>query len=326
MTSAAGFTKGLHELGNGHFAYLQPDGSWGWSNAGLITDQGQAMLVDTLFDCRLTAEMLAEMRRATPAAERIDVLVNSHSNGDHTFGNRLVEGARIVASRTAAQEMMVAGPDQIVALMRNAPNLGRTGRFLQRVFGPFDFEGIGGVMPLPTETFDRRLTLAVGSKRVELIEVGPAHTGGDLLVHVPDDRIVYVADVLFVGGHPVIWAGPTSNWIAALDLILGLDVEVIVAGHGPLASKADVQNLKEYFEFLLRECRLRHEAGVSAAEAAREFAQGPYGRWAEPERLIINAMAIYAELSGGELKFPTPGERFDVIAEFDEQIRGQTPD
>lgn len=322
MTSVAGFTKGLHELGNGHYAYLQPDGSWGWSNSGLITDAGQSILVDTLFDCRLTAEMLAEMRRATPAAQQIDILINSHSNGDHTFGNRLVEGARIVASKTAAEEMITAGPEPIANLMRNTKNMGRAGRFLDRVFSPFDFEGIGGIMPLPTETFERELTLTVGSKSVQLIEVGPAHTGGDILVLVPEDRIVYVADVLFVGGHPVIWAGPTANWIKALNLIKSLDVEVIVAGHGPLASKQDVQNLIDYFEFLLRECKIRYEAGVSAKDAAREFAQGPYGKWAEPERLIINAMAIYGELSGGELKFASPVERFDVIAEFDEVIRG----
>src|SRR6202022_3617692 len=141
-----------------------------------------------------------------------------------------------------AEEMIVAGPEQIVNVMRNAPNMGRAGRFLQRVFGPFDFEGIGDI-PLPTEPFERELTLQVGSKRVNLIEVGPAHTGGDILVHVPEDKIINAADGLCVGGHPVIWAGPTSNWIKALDLILGLDVDVIVSGHGPLASKQDVQNL-----------------------------------------------------------------------------------
>ena len=271
MRSAAGFTKGLQELGNGHYAYLQPDGSWGWSNSGLVTDAGQSLLVDTLFDCNLTAEMLAEMRRATPAAQQIDILVNSHSNGDHTFGNRLVTGARIIASKLAADEMALAGPELVAMLMRHTPDMGRTGRFLQRIFGPFDFEGIGE-MPLPTETFERELTLHVGAKRVNLLEVGPAHTGGDILVHVPDDKIVYVADVLFVGGHPVIWAGPATNWIKALDLILGLDVEVIVAGHGPLASKQDVRNLKEYFEFLVRECKVRHDAGVPAKDAAREFA------------------------------------------------------
>ena len=81
------YTKGLHELGNGCFAYLQPDGGWGWSNAGLVTDAGASLLVDTLFDLALTREMLAAMRRATPAAARIGALVNTHANGDHCYGN-----------------------------------------------------------------------------------------------------------------------------------------------------------------------------------------------------------------------------------------------
>ena len=92
IASKGPYTKGLHDLGNGCYAYLQPDGSWGWSNAGLVVDSGESLLVDTLFDLKLTAEMLEAMRRAEPkAAARIGTLVNTHSNGDHTFGNQLVQ-------------------------------------------------------------------------------------------------------------------------------------------------------------------------------------------------------------------------------------------
>ena len=93
------YTQGLHELGNGSYAWLQPDGGWGWSNAGLVCDSGESLLIDTLFDLRLTREMLEAMRRAAPAAARIGTLVNTHANGDHCYGNSLVSGARIVASR-----------------------------------------------------------------------------------------------------------------------------------------------------------------------------------------------------------------------------------
>jgi cyclase len=96
---------GLVEVGEGVWAWLQGDGSWGWSNAGLVTGSGEALLVDTLFDWRLTREMLAAMRAATPAAARIATVVNTHSNGDHCYGNALVEGAEIVATRAAAEEM-----------------------------------------------------------------------------------------------------------------------------------------------------------------------------------------------------------------------------
>ena len=93
------YSKGLHDLGNGCWAWLLPDGSWGWSNAGLIADGDECLLVDTLFDLKLTAEMLAALRRSVPAAKDIGTLVNTHSNGDHTYGNQLVAGAEIVGSR-----------------------------------------------------------------------------------------------------------------------------------------------------------------------------------------------------------------------------------
>ena len=64
------FEKGLQEIGRGLHAYLQPDGSWGWSNAGLVVDGDASLLVDTLFDLRLTREMLDAMLRAEPLAAR----------------------------------------------------------------------------------------------------------------------------------------------------------------------------------------------------------------------------------------------------------------
>src|SRR5579885_2944171 len=97
------YTKGLHDLGSECFAWLQPDGSWGWSNAGLVVDGRASLLVDTLFDLELTREMLDAMRAAAPAAATIGTVVNTHSNGDHTYGNQLVGGAEIIASTACAE-------------------------------------------------------------------------------------------------------------------------------------------------------------------------------------------------------------------------------
>src|SRR5919205_3655369 len=99
------YTKGLHELGDGLFAYLQPDGGWGWSNAGLITGDGTSLLVDTLFDLRLTRRMLDSMRAVTDR-NPIEQALNTHANGDHCFGNQLLpDGADIYATAAAAAEM-----------------------------------------------------------------------------------------------------------------------------------------------------------------------------------------------------------------------------
>ncbi len=70
------YTKGLQDLGNGCYAWLQPDGSWGYSNSGLIVDEGETLLVDTLFDLRLTRAMLDGFRGWTDA-ERIVINVNT---------------------------------------------------------------------------------------------------------------------------------------------------------------------------------------------------------------------------------------------------------
>ncbi len=231
--AAWNYTKGLHELGNGSFAWLQPDGGWGWSNAGLVCDGGESLLVDTLFDLRLTREMLAAMRRAAPEATRIGTLVNTHANGEHCYGNSLVAGARIVTSRASAAEMDELPPEAMAGLLKNATALGPGGEFLARCFAPFDFEGIAHTKP--TETFDGELRLRVGAKRVVLLEVGPAHTKGDVLVFLPDDGVVFTGDILFIDGTPIMWAGPVGNWIAACERIaaLGASVVVPVTGRSP---------------------------------------------------------------------------------------------
>ena len=105
------YAKGLYQVGGSTYAYVQPDGIWGMSNAGLISDGDQSLLVDTLYDLKLTAEMLGTMRDAVPASRRIDILVNSHADGDHTFGNQLVKGARIITSRETAAEFFKITPE-----------------------------------------------------------------------------------------------------------------------------------------------------------------------------------------------------------------------
>ena len=87
---------GLVELGDSRFAYLQGDGGWGWSSAGLVVGDGASLLVDTLFDLRLTAKMLAAMTVPTASAP-ITTVINTHANGDHCYGNQLVGGAEIIA-------------------------------------------------------------------------------------------------------------------------------------------------------------------------------------------------------------------------------------
>jgi cyclase len=306
------YTKGLHEVGDGLYAYLQPDGGWGWSNAGLIADGEQTLLIDTLYDLALTEEMLAAMRRAVPAAARIDTLVNTHANGDHCYGNQLVGDARIVASERTAAEMGELPPATMAALLEQAPAMGELGAFFARCFGAFDFTGIE--LTLPRETFSGELELRVGDTQLRLLEVGPAHTRGDTLVHVPAARVLYTGDILFSGAHPIAWAGPVSNWIAACQRILALELDTIVPGHGPLAGPAEVRELQAYFEYLYEQARECHQQGMTSLQAAHTISMQRWADWGEGERLAVNLANIYSELDQAEPLGPL--EAFTQMAEL----------
>jgi cyclase len=293
------YTKGLHELGNSIYAYLQPNGTWGWSNAGLITDGEASLLVDTLFDLQLTGEMLETMRRSVRAASHIDMVVNTHANGDHCYGNQLVADAQIIASKKTADEMVEGLQAAQMAMMaRQAPDWGLVGAFFLHAFGSFNFDNI--TLTPPGKTFEGEMTLQVGNKTVQLIEVGPAHTRGDTLAYLPTERVVFTGDILFIGGHPIMWAGPTSNWLRACDRILAMDVETIVPGHGPITDKQGVAAVKGYLQYVYDEARKRYEAGMPASEAARDIPMDRYASWSDGERLVVNVATIYRELSGDQ--------------------------
>ncbi len=316
---ATDYTLGLHELGDGCFAYLQPDGGWGWSNAGLIVGEGESLLVDTLFDLDLTAAMLDAMTPVMGGAP-IDTVVNTHANGDHCYGNGEVVRRRpdveIVASTATAHEMAEVPPAMMAAL-NQAP--GDIGELFRSFFGEFHFDGIELVVP--TTTFDRRLDIEVGGRLVELIEVGPAHTAGDTIVHVPDARTVYTGDILFIGGTPIVWAGPLSNWVAACDLMLGLDVDTVVPGHGPLTDKAGIVAVRDYLGFVDAEATVRQAAGVDAFEAARDIGRllgvdERFHEWGEFGRIAVNVETVYRTLDP-EHSTPDVVEQFRRMAELE---------
>ncbi len=294
------YTKGLHDLGKHCYAWLAPDGGWGWSNAGLIVDGDRSLLVDTLFDIALTQEMLDAMRGAEPkASAHIDTVVNTHANGDHCHGNQLVADAEIIASTATAEEMNDLPPAMLAALQKNFANDdSAVGRYFRDCFGAFEFHGIEQTGP--SRTFDGELTVQVGDKHVELIEVGPAHTGGDVLVFVPDDRTLFTGDILFIDGTPLAWAGPISNWIAACRRIEAMDVETIVPGHGPITDKRGATQIADYFEFVTAEARQRYDAGLTALDAARDIDLGVYADWGESERIAVNVDCLYKEFAGDE--------------------------
>ncbi|HEY7951331.1 MAG TPA: MBL fold metallo-hydrolase [Solirubrobacterales bacterium] len=295
---AARFERGFQPVGEDTWAWLQPNGGLGESNAGLIASGEHVLLVDTLWDLALTRRMLAEARALVDAAP--ETVFNTHSDGDHVWGNQLLGGARIVSTATAKGLMTLDTPRDLRRLKR----LGRVLRPLGREMAPFDWSGVE--LTLPNETFEGELSVAVGDREVHLIEVGPAHTAGDAVAWAPDVSVCFAADILFIGCTPITWAGPIAGWLAAIERISSLGATTFVPGHGPVCDRAAVDLLREYLEWVGAEGGSRLERGVPPAKAAREmllsreFESLPWAGWDDPARLVITLSTERFRREGGE--------------------------
>jgi glyoxylase-like metal-dependent hydrolase (beta-lactamase superfamily II) len=174
-------------------------------------------------------------------------------------------------------------------------------------FSAFDFRATP--LRAPTESFRGDVHVDLGGRDVHVIEVGPAHTAGDAIVHVPDAGVVFTGDVLFSSGHPIAWAGPLASWRRACDRIVALNPRVVVPGHGPLTDVAGVRRMADYFQ----RCETMVAQGLVEKQTPTQIALRVVreldAERGEPERVITTVMRLCEE------KTASP-RRFDAIDFF----------
>ena len=288
------FTRGLHGVGERVWAWTLPDGGYGWSNAGLVAGDGASLLVDTLFDLALTREMLGAMKPVTDVAPITDALI-THSNGDHTHGNQLLDASvRIIAAEGTAEEIAHGMPPEMLAMTQTG-NLGPVASpYARERFGHFDFSGIK--VRNADVTFDRELSIEVGGRRVNLLNLGPAHTAADSVVHVPDAGVLFGGDLLFIGCTPIVWAGPIANWVTACDAMIALDAPIVVPGHGPVTDPDGIRGVRGYLAHVSEQAEAAYRKGLSWSECADTIDLGEYATWLDAERVVVNVYQRYREL------------------------------
>jgi glyoxylase-like metal-dependent hydrolase (beta-lactamase superfamily II) len=302
------FEGGLLPLGSGTWAWIQPDGGWGEANAGLVVGDGASAVIDTLWDQRRCREMLGAMAAPTVGAP-VELAINTHADGDHWWGNaELPAAARIVTSAEARTAMDEEETPRGMARLRRLTGLtgrlpgrgGEMGRYVRGMLEPFDFRHVD--LRLPDDVFHGSATEHVGGRELGLRMLGPAHTVGDLVVHVPDAGVLFAADLLFVGVTPVMWAGPVDSWIEALDAILAMDADTIVPGHGPVGGPDEVRAMRDYWTWLDQAVAAQHRMGHRALEATIAVLRDPdaasWRRWLVPERTLISVTVMQRQLAG----------------------------
>lgn len=183
----------------------------------------------------------------------------------------------------------------------------------------YDFKGIE--LTPPTRTFVDRLTVEVGGRKLDLEHLGPAHTPGDTIVHVPDAGTVFAGDLMFVCVAPIMWVGTAERWMTALDRIEELAPRIVVPGHGPVTDLDGVREMRAYWSLVVPGVRERLARGLTPAQAAAdvifspEFANESFAGWDGHERLVATAHTI-ARNDRGESGRVDPRTRAGLLLEM----------
>lgn len=233
--STAAAQGGLTRIADNVYAYVgarnaNPSTSFG-ANAGIVIGNDGIAVIDTLISATEAKRFIKDIR--TVSQKPIKYVVDTHEHLDHVFGNS--EFARLgatIVSHANCRTSMIASAE---AVLRNAKD-----------YGLSEDDMKGTRIAVPTVSFRGTMEIDLGGRTLELIDPGPSHTNGSILVYLPDTKTLFAGDALFTDYHPYMGDGSIAEWTRVLDRILAMDVETIVPGHGPLSGKKDVADMKEY--------------------------------------------------------------------------------
>jgi len=279
------------EVADGVFAYVQPDGSWWINNTGFVVGTTGVAAVDACATERRTADFIAAIGRAS--AQPIRTLLNTHHHGDHTNGNCLFPDATIIGHRRCREGVAAGAIGGLDAL-----------------FTPVDWGDLE-VTP-PFVTFDERLDVFVDDRRIEVHFIGgPAHTVGDAVAWLPEERVLFAGDLVFNGGTPFVLMGSVAGSLTAVERVRAFGATTIVPGHGAVCGPEALDTIAGYLSFVQELASAGKAAGAPPLEVARQADLGPYRELLDSERIVGNLHRAYAELDGAEL-----GSPIDIRAAF----------
>lgn len=273
----------LDEVGEGVYAYIQPDGGWLINNAGIIgaTDGQGYVLVDTASTEARNRALFAAA--ANIAGTELQALVNTHHHPDHTYGNWLVPAGVPIISSFECRDALIRADFEAA---RNTKGTD---------FGHLELRP-------PNQTFSGEMVLHAGSRQIRLISLGPAHTFGDVVVWLPEERICFAGDLVFSGGHPFLVEGSIDGYRKALEFLHSLKADALVPGHGPVCRGEQIpvllDKLDDYAAFVQHLAAEGLQSGLTPLEVSQQAPPTPFDEWNERERLVANVIRAYEEAKG----------------------------
>lgn len=277
----------LQQLAPGVYAVLGDTGRGveGRSNAGFVVTPAGVVVIDALASPGEGRVLMRTIRSVTQQPVRY--LILTHHHPDHTFG-------AIVFKRAGAR--VIAHPDR-----RTLANIDGDDRLASDWTGVMGLQQMRGFAYADTPDIPVRhdTALVVGGRRVEIVRPGPAHTAGDLMVWLPDDRVLFSGDVLVEDGVSMMVDGSSGAMLSALARIDSLGARVAVPGHGRLAAQpATLVATTRCYVLALRDTMRRAVAqGVRMGQAIDQLPPADRDRPVSlRSRIRRNAIRVYSEM------------------------------
>ena len=274
--------SGLQEVAPNVFAYIHSGVGWDICNSGFIVGDDGVLVIDAMMVASQVRLYMEEIRKVTD--KPIRYVVNTHHHVDHSFGNQFYLPAEIVSHSGCREALITRGAD--------------VGMLSERYPHYRDDWAEARLTPASI-TYEDKMIVHLGGKVIELLHPGPAHTYGDTLVYLPEDKVLFTGDVAFHYLTPLARDGHISNWIKVANGILNhLDATTLIPGHGPVSGKEVVSATLKYLRLVKRTSRSHFQRGASVEDTSRAVLLGEYADWVEPERVMVNVQRLYQEFRG----------------------------
>jgi cyclase len=238
---------------------------WG-ANQGIVTTSEGCVVVDTGFTASSARSLLREARRRGSAPVRL--VLNTHDHSDHVFGNSVFDEEAspvILAHANCKARLLELGRER----------MGGYRRFDARLKS--ELTGLR-ICP-PQVTYREGAELTMGETTFRLVHPRRrAHTSGDTMVFMPEEKVLFAGDVVWVGYHPNLEDADIEGWLKALEAISRMNPDLIVPGHGPVADKRCIAPLARYlrrFDASFR--KLVHDGATKQRVVEELEVDGPDG-------------------------------------------------